>query len=164
MAHLMSSSIFLRSKARAIASSPRASAFSSSRHPDRRVRRRGRCVLPRARDSQGSRGFEERRDRPDSRPARPPGNSDEQALALREAGKTYAAVARSLGLKRAVDAQAAFLRALRRREGDERNGLVERETARLVQLEARIRTRDAADPEKMKRRLLALAKLREQLG
>ena len=73
-------------------------------------------------------------------------------------------MARSLGLKRAVDAQAAFLRAVRRRDGQERNGLVERETARLVQLEARIRTRDAAEPEKMERRLLALAKLREQLG
>ena len=85
-------------------------------------------------------------------------------LALRESGKTYAAVARSLGLKRAVDAQAAFLRAVRRREGDERSGLVERENARLVVLEDRIRTRDAADPEKMERRLGALAKLREQLG
>jgi hypothetical protein len=83
---------------------------------------------------------------------------------MRESGKTFAAVARNLGLKRAVDAQAAFLRALRRREGEERNALVQREDARLVQLEARIRTRDAADPEKMERRLLALAKLREQLG
>lgn len=85
-------------------------------------------------------------------------------LALRESGKTYAAVARSLGLKRSVDAQAAFLRAVRRREGEERSELVERENARLVQLEARIRTRDAAEPEKMERRLLALGKLREQLG
>jgi hypothetical protein len=85
-------------------------------------------------------------------------------LALRESGKTYSAVARTLGLKRSVDAQAAFLRAVRKREGDERSHLVERETARLVQLEARIRTRDAADPEKMERRLLALGKLREQLG
>ncbi len=160
----MFSSTFLRSKARAIASSPRGSAFSSSRSPDRRVRRRSRCVLPRPRDSHGRREFEERRDRSDSRPARPPANSDEQALALRESGKTYAAVARGLGLKRAVDARAAFLRALRRREGEERNVLVDRETARLAQLEARIRTRDAEDPEKMERRLLALAKLREQLG
>lgn len=73
-------------------------------------------------------------------------------------------MARNLGLKRAVDAQAAFLRALRRREGEERNTLVERESARLVQLETRIRTRDAGDLEKMERRLGALAKLREQLG
>lgn len=77
---------------------------------------------------------------------------------------TYAAVARDLGLTRSVDAQAAFLRALRRRQGDDRVRLVERETARLVELEARIRRRDLAEPEKMERRLTALAKLRERLG
>ena len=73
-------------------------------------------------------------------------------------------MARSLGLKRSVDAQAAFLRALRRREGADRSRLVDNETARLVELEARIRARDAKEPEKMERRLVALAKLREQLG
>ena len=69
-----------------------------------------------------------------------------------------------MGFKRAVDAQAAFLRALRQREGEERSRLTQRESDRLDQLETRIRTRDAADPEKMERRLLALAKLREKLG
>jgi len=72
-------------------------------------------------------------------------------------------VASSLGFKRSVDAQAAFLRALRQREGEERRRLVQRESARLDELEARIRTRDAADPEKMERRLQALAKLRASL-
>ena len=73
-------------------------------------------------------------------------------------------MARSIGLKRAVDAQAAFLRALRRREGEERSRLVDREASRLVELETRIRSRDADEPEKMERRLQALAKLREHLG
>jgi guanylate kinase len=73
-------------------------------------------------------------------------------------------VASSVGFKRAVDAQAAFLRALRKREGEERSRLIQRETARLDELETRIRTRDADQPEKMERRLLALAKMREQLG
>jgi len=77
---------------------------------------------------------------------------------------TYAAVASSLGLKRAVDAQAAFLRALRQREGDERVRHVERESARLDELETRIRTRDADEPEKMERRLQALGKLREAIA
>ncbi|HXX90382.1 MAG TPA: hypothetical protein VEI83_09180 [Acidimicrobiales bacterium] len=72
-------------------------------------------------------------------------------------------MASSLGFKRSVDAQAAFLRALRQREGEERRRLVQRESARLDELEARIRTRDAADPEKMERRLQALAKLRASL-
>lgn len=85
-------------------------------------------------------------------------------LTLRDSGKTYAAVARTLGLKRAVDAQAAFLRAVGQRQGDERTVLIDREKERLVTLETRIRTRDADDPEKMERRLQALAKLREQLG
>jgi hypothetical protein len=82
---------------------------------------------------------------------------------LREAGQTFASVARSLGFKRASMAQAAFLRALRQREGAERAQLTKRESARLDQLETRIRTRDAADPEKMERRLGALGKMREML-
>jgi hypothetical protein len=73
-------------------------------------------------------------------------------------------VASSLGFKRSVDAQAAFLRALRQREGDERSRLAQRESDRLDKLETRIRTRDAEEPEKMERRLVALGKLREKLG
>ena len=72
-------------------------------------------------------------------------------------------MAHSLGLKRAADAQAAFLRALRKRQGEERQRLIQRESERLDQLETRIRTRDVNDPEKMERRLTALAKLREAL-
>jgi hypothetical protein len=85
-------------------------------------------------------------------------------LTLRDSGKTYSAVASSLGFKRSLDAQAAFLRALRQRQGEERIRLVQRESDRLDTLDTRIRTRDAADPEKMERRLVALAKLREKLG
>lgn len=72
-------------------------------------------------------------------------------------------MASSLGLKRSVDAQAAFLRALRQRDGEDRSRLAQRESDRLDVLERRIRTRDAAEPEKMERRLLALLKLREKL-
>ncbi|HXW33054.1 MAG TPA: hypothetical protein VEJ87_00625 [Acidimicrobiales bacterium] len=72
-------------------------------------------------------------------------------------------MARSLGFKRSVDAQAAFLRALRQRDGDERVRLTDRESVRLDELETRIRTRDADDQEKMARRLEALATMREKL-
>ena len=72
-------------------------------------------------------------------------------------------MARSAGFKRAVDAQAGFLRALRQREGEERSRLIQRESTRLDELEARIRMRDAGEPEKMERRLLALANMREKL-
>jgi electron transfer flavoprotein alpha/beta subunit len=110
--------------------------------------------------------------RPDREPVRSGGrshraverNADEEALALRESGKTFAAIARSVGFNRANEAHGAFLRALRKREGDDRAGLVQREAGRLDELETRIRTRDAGDQVRMDRRLTALAKMREVLG
>ena len=72
-------------------------------------------------------------------------------------------MARSLGLKRANDARQAFLRSLRARPEEERKAIAVREQGRLDELEARIRTRDAADPEKMQRRLEALGALRDGL-
>lgn len=62
-----------------------------------------------------------------------------------------------------MDARAAFLRALRSRPESDRTQIVVREHERLDALEARIRDRDAAEPEKLERRLTALAKLREGL-
>jgi hypothetical protein len=72
-------------------------------------------------------------------------------------------VASSLGLKRSSDARAAFLRALARRPENERARLSKRELERLDQLEARIRDRDRDAPEKMQRRLGALAVMRDTL-
>lgn len=91
-------------------------------------------------------------------------NTDEQALALRETGKSFAAVAQGVGFKRALDAHAAFLRAFRTREGDERTHLAERESVRLDELETRIRTRDANDVTKMERRLAGVDKMRKMLA
>jgi len=120
--------------------------------------------LPRPGASPGRNRSDERRDSSGSRePSRRPRSSDEEAFALRDAGHSYNAVARSLGFKRGVHAQAAFIRALRKREGEERQRLSAREAARLDELETRIRTRDASDPERMSRRLTALAKLRGAL-
>lgn len=84
-------------------------------------------------------------------------------LALREGGSSFSAIARRLELHRAVDAHQSFLRALGTYTGSDRRQLVEGEEERLDRLEKRIRTRDAADPEKVKRRLLGLGKLREAL-
>ncbi len=58
---------------------------------------------------------------------------------------------------------AAFHRALRGREEIERRHLVRREMERLAILEARIRSRDEADAEKMQRRLEALEQMRQDL-
>jgi hypothetical protein len=84
-------------------------------------------------------------------------------LALREKGSSYAAIASTLGLKRATDAREAFLRGLRASPDDQRTLIVQREYQRLDELEARIRARDAAAPDKLQRRLAAVAALRRGL-
>jgi hypothetical protein len=117
-----------------------------------------------------------RRDSNNSREARPirperarsmerraPVNVDEQALSLREANASYSSIARRLSLKRATDAHRAFVRALSSRGTEEQRNLVANEQARLDKLEVRIKDRDAHDPEKLQRRLEAVAKLRASL-
>jgi hypothetical protein len=84
-------------------------------------------------------------------------------LVLREQGRSFAAIARTVGLKRASDAREAFLRELRSRPDEERQALIERELVRLDELEARIRSRDAEEPEKLETRLGALAAMRASL-
>src|SRR5580700_7804579 len=128
----------------------------------------GRCILPRgreprSRDQDRDNDRERDRDRKESRGPRR-GSSDEDALRLREEGRSYAAVARSLNLKRSNDALAAFLRALHQRPEAERAELIGRERVRLDQLEARIRDRDRDDPTRLDRRLGALEKLRGSLS
>jgi hypothetical protein len=97
------------------------------------------------------------------RPRQPRRDVDEEVVSLREKGESYSAVARALGLKRAMDAQAAFVRAVRSRPDPERAALSKRESLRLDQLEERIRSRDAEDPVKLERRLSALEALRQAL-
>lgn len=88
---------------------------------------------------------------------------DAQVLALRQGGSSFSAIARRLELHRAVDAHRSFLRAVAAYHGSDRKQIVEGEEERLDQLEQRIRTRDAADPEKIERRLMGVGKLREAL-
>lgn len=85
-------------------------------------------------------------------------------MALREEGRSYAAIARTLGFKRAGDAREAFLRELRTRPDDERKLLVQRELERLDKLEARIRAKELEEPGKLETRLGALAAMRESLA
>ena len=88
---------------------------------------------------------------------------DAQALALREAGTSFSAVARILDLGRAVDAHRCFVRALHAHDGDDRRRLIDNEEARLDLLEERIRSRDAADASKVARRLQGVSNLREAI-
>lgn len=101
-------------------------------------------------------------DRP-PRPRQPRRDLDEEVVTLREQGLSYSAVARTLGIRRAVDAQAAFIRAMRKLPEEQRKALYKRESDRLDQLEARIRSRDAAEPAKLERHLVALGALRDAL-
>lgn len=118
---------------------------------------------PRPEKPRSDRGSAERPQRAE-RWRQPRRDLDEEVLSLREKGLSYSAVARALDLKRAMDAQAAFLRALRSRPGAEQAALAKRESLRLDQLEERIRSRDAEDPLKLERRLAALEALRQALG
>lgn len=103
------------------------------------------------------------RERSEPRRRRPTGSVDREALDLREKGASYSAIARQLELPRATDAHGAFLRALRLLEGDERQQVTSNEERRLDELEVRIRTRDAAEPEKLGRRVAAVEHLRVAL-
>lgn len=97
------------------------------------------------------------------RPRQPRRDLDEEVIAQREQGLSYSAVARTLGIKRAVDAQAAFVRAMRRLPDGEREALYKRESERLDQLEARILSRDAVQPAKLERHRIALGALRDSM-
>ena len=83
---------------------------------------------------------------------------------LREQGRSFAAIARTVGLKRATDARQAFLREMRTLPDEERAALIQRELQRLDNLEARIRSRDAEEPDKLETRLGALATMRASLA
>jgi hypothetical protein len=89
---------------------------------------------------------------------------DAQALALREAGTSFSAIARVLELERAVDAHRCFVRALNTHHGDDRRRLIYNEEIRLDMLEERIRSRDAADATKVVRRLRGVINFREAIG
>jgi DNA-binding transcriptional MerR regulator len=89
---------------------------------------------------------------------------DAQALALREAGTSFSAIARMLELERAVDAHRCFVRALNAHDDKERRRLVDNEEARLDRLEERIRDRDAADATKIARRMRGVSNLRLAIG
>jgi hypothetical protein len=120
--------------------------------------------LPSRKPSARQRNPRLERERPPRRAPRLSGAQlDEETFSRREQGHSFSAIARGLELNRTKDAVAAFHRALRAKPDEEREGAVSRERDRLDGLETRIRTRDAADPEKRDRRLAALEVLRNQL-
>ena len=83
---------------------------------------------------------------------------------MRSEGLSFAAIASRLGLRRSKDAFEAFHRSLQARSAEERQQVIREELGRLDTLEARIRSRDAAAPQKMQQRLEALEGMRERIG
>jgi hypothetical protein len=83
---------------------------------------------------------------------------------MRGQGLSFSAIAMRLGLRRSKDAFEAFHRALQSSAETDKPELIREELARLTTLEERIRTRDAAVPEKMAHRLEALETMRVRLS
>ena len=90
-------------------------------------------------------------------------NRDEQALTLREQGRSFSEIARIVEVDCAREATAAFNRALRRRPNAEQAWLRSREVARMDALASRLRWRDDLSVEEVVRRLRSLQHQRKRL-
>lgn len=88
---------------------------------------------------------------------------DEQALVLRDQGRTFVDIAQILGLIDAHAANAAFNRGLRLRPRAERELLRSKEAARLDALTSRLRGRNDLGVEELVRRLNGLKRQRKAL-
>ena len=89
---------------------------------------------------------------------------DAEVLVLRESGRSFASIARSLGFDGASPANAAFNRALRRLPPSEQESLRGHEMARLDALGERLRKRQDLDEVEMARRVRSLDRLRKRLS
>lgn len=85
-------------------------------------------------------------------------------LALREQGRSFASIARALGLEGPIQANAAFMTALRRLPAAEQENLRGHELARLDALGERLRKRSDLDETEMARRARSLDRLRKRLS
>ncbi|MGH8994190.1 MAG: hypothetical protein ACRDZ7_21990 [Acidimicrobiia bacterium] len=89
---------------------------------------------------------------------------EDRALELRQQGKSFAAIARTLGYERGgYEALRAFKRALRRRPAAEQATLKEQELVRLTSMEEGFRADTTLSPEERNRCLGAVAALRAML-
>jgi hypothetical protein len=91
------------------------------------------------------------------------GHRDEWALLLRDEGRSFAGIAAALNLAGALEANAAFNRALRLRTANEQAALRIRELARLDALSERLRKRVGVSEEELARQLHGVKRLRKTL-
>jgi len=95
--------------------------------------------------------------------AMPDVDRDEQALLLRDQGRSFVGIAKVLDLDGAREANAAFNRALRRHTPREQAVLRSREMARLDTLSERLHSREDMTDEALARLLLRIKHLRKTL-
>ncbi len=88
---------------------------------------------------------------------------DEQALLLREQGRSFAGIARVLELADGTEANATFNRALRRHTPGYQATLRSREMARLDSLTERLRNREGMSEEVLAGLLVEIERLRKAL-
>ena len=88
---------------------------------------------------------------------------DDQALDLRVKGRSFGAIARTLGFEKPVEANRAFNRALRRRPEDERATIRSKENERLDRLAKAVRSDASLTPAAVDVRLGTIERLRARL-
>jgi len=88
---------------------------------------------------------------------------DEQTLLLRDQGRSFAGIAWVLDLADALEARAAFNRAVRRHTLAEQAALRNREMARVDTLSERLCKREGVNEEELARLLPGIQRLRKTL-
>jgi hypothetical protein len=88
---------------------------------------------------------------------------DDQVLELRNAGQSFAAIAKTVGYGRASETREAFNRALRRRPEEVRAALRLQEMVRLDAMAEVFRNSPKLDDEEIAQRLKAVDQLRTRL-
>ena len=88
---------------------------------------------------------------------------ERRALELRGSGKSYATIARDLGLDSARLAHEAFTRGVRQRPADERATLRDAEGGRLDALADETRAKADLTPDQRSKRLRAIERLRRAM-
>jgi len=94
----------------------------------------------------------------DDTPAR-----DDKALELRVRGKSFVAIAKTLGYERANQANEAFNRALRRKPAAEQKELRGQELSRLDAMADGVKATEGLQPKDVDRRLRTVERLRAML-
>ncbi|HET9732446.1 MAG TPA: hypothetical protein VFP54_07185 [Acidimicrobiales bacterium] len=88
---------------------------------------------------------------------------DEQVLAMRGQGRSFARIAAAVGLDKASQANVAFNRALRRQSPEEQEEIRSKENARLDRLAASVQSDEALSEADAERRLATVERLRARL-